>query len=371
MNNSLKVALGHLSHTTTGRHSVYMPINIGYIGAYARSVLGEENIELRLYSEADHMSQDITDWKPDVVATANYVWNSEIGLAILKIAREVNPDVVCVAGGPEIPELPEDRKAYLDDRPQIDLYAYIEGELPFGELVKKIYAGASAIELRREPQPGLIALHPDTGELLTGLPMDRPMDMDVIPSPYLTGLMDQWFDGSYAPSIETARGCPFRCTFCFQGQKYFNTIARFSVERINAEFTYMAERMKDYPDILLNICDSNFGMYKRDLEFADHLRGLQDTHGWPNAFNVTTGKANYDRILEVAEKLRNKMHVSTSVQSLNDETLEIIERRNLPWDQYVAIQAEMKKRGMISMAETIIPMPMETKESFFEGLKKL
>ena len=308
MNNSLKVALGHLSHTTTGRHSVYMPINIGYIGAYARSVLGEENIELRLYSEADHMSQDITDWKPDVVATANYVWNSEIGLAILKIAREVNPDVVCVAGGPEIPELPEDRKAYLDDRPQIDLYAYIEGELPFGELVKKIYAGASAIELRREPQPGLIALHPDTGELLTGLPMDRPMDMDVIPSPYLTGLMDQWFDGSYAPSIETARGCPFRCTFCFQGQKYFNTIARFSVERINAEFTYMAERMKDYPDILLNICDSNFGMYKRDLEFADHLRGLQDTHGWPNAFNVTTGKANYDRILEVAEKLRNKMH---------------------------------------------------------------
>ncbi len=371
MSQPLKIALAHLNHATVGRHSVYMPINIGYIGAYARKLLGAGNVEVRLYAEHEPLLGDLAGWKPDVLGTANYIWNSEFGLTMMRAARDDNPDIVCVAGGPEIPETPEDRRAYLAERPEIDFYAYLEGELPFGRLVERLAGGETARELRREAQDGLLCLHPKTGALLEGEPMLRPMDMDVIPSPYLTGLMDQWFDGTYAPSIETARGCPFKCGFCFQGQRYFSTIARFSVERINDELTYIAKRMKETPGILLNICDSNFAMYKRDEEIAEHLRSLQDTFGWPNAFNVTTGKANYDRIMKITGRLGNKMRVSASVQSLNDETLETIQRKNLPWEKFVEIQEEMKKRGMITMSEMIVPMPRETKESFFAGLEKL
>jgi hypothetical protein len=124
-------------------------------------------------------------------------------------------------------------------------------------------------------------------------------------------------------------------------------------------------------DVLLGLYDANFGMYERDEEIATHMRHLQDTRGWPNAFEVTTGKSRYDRILDIADMLRNKMVVTCSVQSWNDDTLRLIKRKNLPRDQYREIVAEVKRRGMRATAECIMPLPAETKESFFEGIRFL
>jgi radical SAM superfamily enzyme YgiQ (UPF0313 family) len=367
----IKVALTHLAHATFGRHAPQMPINIGYIGAYTKEHVGAGNIELRLYTDAEKLLVDLATWKPDVLGTSNYVWNSEIGHIMMLAARDDNPRVICVAGGPEIPSQDDERRAYLAKRPEIDFYAYLEGELPFGELVSKLIAGATADELRRVPQDGMLSLHPDTRELIIGPVMPRPMDMDIIPSPYLTGLMDEWFDGSTAPSMETARGCPFSCTFCFQGQKYFSTIAKFSIERIKDELTYIAKRMTDAPNNFLRLYDSNFGMYERDEEIAEHLRSLQDEYGWPNFIDVNTGKANYDRILKIANRVRNKIQISTSVQSINQETLGAIKRKNLRLDQLAEVQRRIKDDELISDTEIIVPLPEETKQSFFNGLKRL
>ena len=43
--------------------------------------------------------------------------------------------------------------------------------------------------------------------------------VDEIPSPWLTGIQDEFFDGKLAPMIETNRGCPFTCTFCVPGHE--------------------------------------------------------------------------------------------------------------------------------------------------------
>ena len=40
------------------------------------------------------------------------------------------------------------------------------------------------------------------------------MDLTLIPSPYLSGRLDQFLDGKLMPVIQTNRGCPFSCTFC-------------------------------------------------------------------------------------------------------------------------------------------------------------
>jgi len=49
----------------------------------------------------------------------------------------------------------------------------------------------------------------------------RIKDLDEIPSPYLTGVLDKFFDGKLAPFIETNRGCPFTCSFAIQAQTIF------------------------------------------------------------------------------------------------------------------------------------------------------
>ena len=72
--------------------------------------------------------------------------------------------------------------------------------------------------------------------------------------------MDKWFNSHYAPSIEMARGCPFTCAIA--GRPFFGLVTwqGSALERIKDELTYMAKKMKSYPDVLLSICDSNFGM---------------------------------------------------------------------------------------------------------------
>ncbi len=215
-----------------------------------------------------------------------------------------------------------------------------------------------------------MSIHPETGDLIAGLLLPRIQNMDKIPSPYLSGLMDQWFDGSHIPSIEMTRGCPFSCSYCFVGsQCYYKKLASFSVERIKQDLDYIAQRMSKYPDVLLGICDSNFGTYPHDEEIARHIGKLQDKLSWPNGFDVNTGKTNHEHILKIITILKNKMALTTSVQSLNPKTLEAINRRNIPLEEYRKINNEIIKRGMGSATETIVPMPEETKESFFDGLR--
>ena len=39
---------------------------------------------------------------------------------------------------------------------------------------------------------------------------------DIIPSPYTTGLLDKFLDGTFVPAFETSRGCPFYVHFAIK-----------------------------------------------------------------------------------------------------------------------------------------------------------
>jgi radical SAM superfamily enzyme YgiQ (UPF0313 family) len=364
-----KIALGDLRHETVGRHSVFMPIGIAYIASYLLARVGDDSVEVRLYDRPAEILKDIEQWRPAVIGLSNYCWNAELSRVVFNYAKQLNPETVCVAGGPEFPFDKTECEQYLHFRKEIDFYVYLEGETVFANLIKKLQQGIEVFELKNNPQDGIMSIHPYTNELVAGKPAPCLKNLDEIPSPYLNGLLERWFDGYYAPSIETTRGCPFSCGYCHTGQSWYNTIARFSTERIKAELTYIAHRMAAYPNILLSICDANYGMYERDEEIAEHIGRLQDEFGWPNSFDVTTGKANYDRIFRIVSHLKNKMQITCSVQSLNTKTLQVIKRKNLPMNEYEKLQSEIKHRGMRSVAELIVPMPEETKSSFFKGVK--
>ena len=74
--------------------------------------------------------------------------------------------------------------------------------------------------------------------------------------------MDEFFDGGFQPFIESARGCPYACTFCEAASSWYNKVNSFSIERVKADLDYIAKRMYKYPDVPLAIADSNFGMLR-------------------------------------------------------------------------------------------------------------
>ena len=56
-----------------------------------------------------------------------------------------------------------------------------------------------------------------------------------MPSPYLNGLFDELIENckyDLEATIETTRGCPFGCTFCEIGTKYYQKIKTPTIEKV-------------------------------------------------------------------------------------------------------------------------------------------
>ena len=124
---------------------------------------------------------------------------------------------------------------------------------------------------------------------------ERVLDLSTLPSPYLTGLLDPFFDGVLLPIIQTNRGCPFRCTFCDEGKPYFSRVAKNRSDKSHREIHYIAEKMaassaQGGRRLDLQIADSNFAMYKEDLEICATIAEVQEKYGYPQYIGVATGK---------------------------------------------------------------------------------
>lgn len=78
-----------------------MPIGIAYIASYVSSQIDSDDIEVRLYDRPNEILKDIEQWIPDVVGLSNYCWNTELSRAVFNYAKGLNPETVCVGGGPE------------------------------------------------------------------------------------------------------------------------------------------------------------------------------------------------------------------------------------------------------------------------------
>ena len=77
-------------------------------------------------------------------------------------------------------------------------------------------------------------------------------------------MLDKYLDGKFIPAFETARGCPFLCTFCDQGLDE-TKITSFSVERLAQELMYVGEKMHNIKDGIksISIFDSKLGFVSK------------------------------------------------------------------------------------------------------------
>ena len=367
----MRIVLADLRHTTVGRHSAYMPIAIGYIASFASSHIGQNNINISIHTDALETAETIAHEKPDIVGFSNYIWNAELSGAVGRFAKEVCPSTIVVGGGPEFPRKDDEIIAYLKYRREIDFFVNnYEGELPFTELIKAVCNTRSVHEIKKDPPPGIITCD-NFSILRRGAPPPRLKELDTIPSPILSGMMDKYLIGNFMPFLETTRGCPYSCAYCVQGVEWFNKIATFSMARIADELRYIAARICSFHDIPLAFADSNFGMFSRDEDIAEIINELQEVYGWPRSFIVDTGKSQLERLVRVAKKLNRRISMSVSPQSLNPATLTAIKRKNLGGNDLTTVYKEFQKHNITTNAAIIVPLPEETKGSYIDGLRKL
>ena len=161
----LKVLLCDPRHATVGLHSNYVPIGIGYIGSYIKEEIKNVDMELMLSTDPNEIFDLLKNWKPDVVASSNYIWNSQITNIICQEAKKINPNTLCILGGPEFPAGTGQRTIantnadktydkcydYLLKRPSVDYFAWSDGEVVVLEILKRfINANFSIKNLRKK-----------------------------------------------------------------------------------------------------------------------------------------------------------------------------------------------------------------------------
>ena len=223
---------------------------------------------------------------------------------------------------------------------------------------------------------GCVFIHPDTKEtenplFYRGEILSRIKDLDEIPSPYLNGMLDKFFDGKLTPFIETNRGCPFKCSFCHTGADYFHKLNKFSQDRVKAEIEYVGKKAGALGITNLHLADVNFGMYPQDNITCEMLLESKRKYQWPLALMTTTGKNSKERIMQITEKLGNIFEVTMSMQSMSESVLDNINRANIKLSHMVGINNELRNRGRTTAAELIVPLPGETKNSFVKGVNNI
>ena len=364
------VYLADLTHTGVMVATESFPLNIGLIAAYANKYLSDA-ISIRLFKYPEKLITALKERVPDILGCSNYVWNSNLSEWMLGYAKRLDPSVVTIQGGTNYPFSQSGQLEFLRTHPNTDFHVYYEGEAAFLQFLRRYLTVRNLYGMKAAQIDGCQFLSPVDGSLVSGPPPDRINELDDIPSPYVTGLLDEFFDGKLTPMVETTRGCPFTCNFCNAGDRYFNKINMFSLEYIKAELEYIAPRVSAVGVTHLTLADNNFGMYPRDAEICRTIKYMQDKHGWPMGLLATTGKNNHERIIEATEILGSALLVSMSVQSVDPLVLENIKRDNIKLEHYKKVNAALTKQGRTGQAEVIVPLPGETYETFLSGVESL
>ena len=301
-----------------------------------------------------------------IVAFSTYVWNKNYNYALARRVKALNPKCITVFGGPEIPIT---KKDIFKKNPFMDIVIAGEGEVTFKNVLERVLDDASL-----DDTAGLI-LNQAGRRVETG-PAERIDDLATIPSPYLTGVFDKIIAETtgveWNATIETNRGCPYQCTFCDWGSLTYNKVKKFELDRVFAELDWIAKNKCGF----VTITDANFGIFvDRDNMIADKLIELQTQYGYPAALSITWAKNQKPEVFAIVSKLikspRFNSGLTVSVQSMDEEVLDHIKRKNLDQHKISEIFAMCEKENVPVYTEVILALPGESYESWKEGVWKL
>ncbi len=334
--------------------------------------------EIRRQEEPESFLADLAGRDgPAVVLLSNYVWSIGADLDLARRARALCPQAVIVHGGPSTPKYPGDvERFFADHEGLVDVTVRGEGEQTLVALLAALGPTFPEPDLRRlAGVAGLSYRDPDTGAVVRTEDRDRLADLDVLPSPYLTGEFDHLpIEAWNVPSgllgliFESNRGCPYGCTFCDWGSSTLSRIRKFSMERVDAEMRWAAERGLH----AWTITDANFGIIARDVEIAERMGALAKELGHPRHFGFNVAKNTTKHLTAILDRLVEAgvvAHFSLAMQTRDEATLTAVERTNISVDHYLALAAAFRRRRLPLDADVMVGLPGQTLDSFAGDLQ--
>ncbi len=364
----IKIGLVEIGNSFGGQY--YLPYSLSVLRAYAEKMLVQRgNYEfLPIIYKRENIEKIVESLAvADIAFYSTYLWNFRVSLEVARRIKRDNPDIINVFGGPQVPESDEKASLFLLKNPFVEIVSFGEGEIPFLRIIER-YQDRGWGDV-----PSIAYRHPDNSISFNEF-KETIQDINEIPSPYLSGIFDELIEQNpkeiWQGRIETNRGCPFTCAFCYWGKKSERKVKQFELDRIYREIDWISRNKVEF----VFCCDANFGVLKRDFDIARKVVENKKVFGYPKAFSVQNTKNSKERIFE-SQKILNdaglQKGVNLALQSLNAVTLQYIERSNIDNKTYAELQRLFTNSNIPTFTDLIIGLPGETYESFTRGVSEI
>ncbi len=340
---------------------------------------------LDIYSEEylDTIYNILNEIKPDIFAISLYVWNYKISHKVAEWVKTQFPQCLIISGGPhqyfkhDINWFKD--KWYIDASLPGDSY----GEICFQEILDNYNDGiVDWNQVTNIRYPKGVGRNVTISQKTMSRKDKKYYDYDYAPYAEQFDYLNEFVETQRAVTptatllalLETTRGCPYGCTYCDWGGGTNTTVIKRSFDHIKRD----VESLKHFYLDFLYIGDANFGIFEdRDIQI---IKLLTDKPFWSKQqFKIGYGgfaktENRLDTIRQIVELdvkagLSQQKEIKISMQTLDEEVLTNIDRKNIPLDKQLAALEPIAKNNKLPMyVEIILGLPGMTLQKFYTDL---
>jgi anaerobic magnesium-protoporphyrin IX monomethyl ester cyclase len=327
-------------------------LGLAYIGA----ALKDQGHEVKIIDyevngwPLSKVAPDIAAFNPDVVGMTVYITNMRRCAAVAKAAKQVDPKITVVLGGPQVSIFPEEGF----QSPHSDIVVLSEGEI----IIRNVMNALGDEEKLKQVKG--IWLRTKSGEIIRNEREGLAGDLDIFPQP----AWDLYELEKYYPSVYirgkkvchflTSRGCPFQCTFCETKLTFGRSFRYHTTERVLRE---IEDRM-GHGFTSFQFYDDIFTANKKRVH--DLCRGIIDK-GWKIEWMCWTRTNCVDDETLALMKKAGCYMIVFGAESGDDELLKLIKKSLTTQQNFDGIQLA-KKHGILTCSSFMLGLPQETRE---------
>jgi putative methyltransferase len=315
------------------------------------------------FESTEAIADQVLSTNPTVVAISLYMWNHALSLAVAKIIKSKNKDVIIVVGGPHVEY---NRPDYFINNKFIDFCCQTDG---YGEVFFNEFLYQLETDKDWHKVPFLKSSKMSSNAIFNKRDFQWPRHIFSKNKNYFLMRGPNRQGGSIV--YETSRGCPYSCSYCEWGGGIGSKVSFKPLEYILEDLDFLFNTANI---LIFGLIDANFGIIERDVEIAQTICEFKSKVGYPAFVNIYgSSKKNKHHVYAIESMFAEhklKSDFKISLQDFNPEVVKNISRTDTPWQQQLPEYVRMQQKfpDIDIRFELILGLPGTTVDDYYTGL---